>query len=120
MTTVGYGDVTPVTILGKVVATIIMLIGVGLVALPTAMLAARFGEELRERKRNLDAEVKDVLSDGFIDRDEYRELKEITEKLELRPEDLEETITFLKKGPYGGKCPHCGKYLLGKSKLPTK
>ncbi len=120
MTTVGYGDVTPVTILGKVVATIIMLIGVGLVALPTAMLAARFGEELRERKRNLDAEVKDVLSDGLIDGDEYRELKEITEKLELRPEDLEETITFLKKGPYGGKCPHCGKYPLARKKLPTK
>lgn len=120
MTTVGYGYVTPVTILGKIVATIIMLIGVGLVALPTALLAARFSEELRERKRNLDIQVNDVLSDGLIDVDEYRALKEITEKLELRPEDLQRTINFLKKNPYGGKCPHCGKYPLDKSKPPTK
>lgn len=70
MTTVGYGDVTPVTVLGKAVATIIMLIGVALVALPTAILAAGFSEELRERKRNLDARVKDVLSDGVIDKGE--------------------------------------------------
>lgn len=112
MTTVGYGDVTPVTTLGKVVATVIMLIGVALVALPTAILAAGFSEELRERKRHLDARVKDVLSDGVIDRDEYRELKEITEKLELRPEDLKHTIAFLKKSSSNGKCPHCGKSLL--------
>ena len=46
MTTVGYGDVTPVTMAGKIVATFIMLIGVGLVALPAGMLAARFGDEL--------------------------------------------------------------------------
>jgi voltage-gated potassium channel len=109
MTTVGYGDVTPVTVLGKVVATIIMLIGVGLVALPTAMLAARFSEELRERKRKLDAEVKDVLSDGYIDRNEYQELQKLTEKLELTPDDLKRTISFLKKGLHHGKCPHCGK-----------
>ncbi|MCW8994239.1 MAG: ion transporter [Psychromonas sp.] len=116
MTTVGYGDVTPVTILGKIVATIIMLIGVALVALPTAILAAGLIEELRERKRNLDAHVKDVLADGIIDRSEYRELKEITEKLELRPEDLKRTITFLKSE----KCPHCGKYLLSKPDSPSK
>ncbi len=114
MTTVGYGDVTPVTTLGKVVATVIMLIGVALVALPTAILAAGFSEELRERKRNLDARVKDVLSDGIIDRDEYRELKEITEKLELSPEDLKHTIAFLKKSLHDEKCPHCGKSLLRK------
>lgn len=109
MTTVGYGDVTPVTVIGKVVATFIMLIGVALVALPTAILAARFSEELRERKNDLDARVKDVLSDGIIDVDEYAELKELTEKLELRPEDLKHTIAFLKKGSQAQICPHCGK-----------
>ena len=114
MTTVGYGDVTPVTTLGKVMTTVIMLIGVALVALPTAILAAGFSEELRERKRSLNARVKDVLSDGVIDRDEYRELKEITEKLELSPEDLKHTIAFLKKSPLEKKCPHCGKSLLHK------
>ena len=117
MTTVGYGDVTPVTASGKVVATFIMLIGVALVALPTAILAARFSEELRERKRNLDARVKNVIADGVIDRNEYKELKELTAKLELRPEDLKHTIAFLRKNPHGTKCPHCGKSLLSEKDI---
>ena len=54
MTTVGYGDVIPVTALGKFIAMFIMLLGVGVVALPAAMLAAKFGDELRSRKKQLD------------------------------------------------------------------
>lgn len=109
MTTVGYGDVTPVTLLGKVVATFIMLIGVGLVALPAGMLAARFGDELRERKRNLDAHVKHALADGIIDAEEFRALEELANELELSPEDLQRNIALLKKTHHGEKCPYCGK-----------
>ena len=109
MTTVGYGDVTPVTTAGKVVATFIMLIGVGLVALPAGMLAARFGEELRERKRSLTLHIEHALADGHIDDDEYKLLEELANKLELSPEELERNITLLKKGIKQGQCPLCGK-----------
>ena len=109
MTTVGYGDVTPVTLLGKMVATFIMLIGVGLVALPAGMLAARFGDELRERKRNLDAHIKHALADGVIDEDEYSELEELASQLEISPDDLDRNIALLKKNHHGEKCPYCGK-----------
>ncbi len=109
MTTVGYGDVVPVTALGKVISTFIMLIGVGLVALPAGMLAARFGEELRERKKNLNAHIKDALSNGFIDVEQYGALEEIAEKLEIDPKELQRSITLLKQGHHGKKCPHCGK-----------
>ena len=109
MTTVGYGDIVPVTALGKVISTFIMLIGVGLVALPAGMLAARFGEELRERKKNLNAHIKDALSNGFIDVEQYDALEEIAEKLEINPKELQRSITLLKQGHHGKKCPHCGK-----------
>lgn len=109
MTTVGYGDVTPVTTAGKVVATFIMLIGVGLVALPAGMLAARFGEELRERKRSLTLHIEHALADGYIDDEEYKLLEELANKLELSPEELERNITLLKKGVKQGQCPLCGK-----------
>lgn len=42
LTTVGYGDVYPITFLGKVFAAVIMVAGVGLVALPTGILASSF------------------------------------------------------------------------------
>jgi voltage-gated potassium channel len=42
MTTVGYGDVTPDTTTGKVVAVIVMLVGIGFVAILTGAIAQRF------------------------------------------------------------------------------
>lgn len=44
LTTVGYGDVYPITALGKVCSAIVSLIGIGLIALPTGILAAAFSE----------------------------------------------------------------------------
>ena len=40
LTTIGYGDVYPVTPLGKVLTTFVALLGLGMVALPTGLLAA--------------------------------------------------------------------------------
>jgi voltage-gated potassium channel len=51
LTTVGYGDIYPVTDLGKVVASLISLLGIGVCALPTGILSAAFIEELDSRKR---------------------------------------------------------------------
>ena len=109
MTTVGYGDVIPITPLGKVISTFIMLVGVGLVALPAGMLAGRFGEELRERKQSLDAQIKKALVDGHIDTEDYKTLEVLANQLEIDPEDLERSIILLKQGHHSGKCPHCGK-----------
>lgn len=49
LTTVGYGDVYPITPLGKICASIISLLGIGLVALPSGLLVAGFVEELESR-----------------------------------------------------------------------
>ena len=50
LTTVGYGDVYPVTGLGKLVSGIIALLGVGLVALPTGILSAGFIDKIEGEK----------------------------------------------------------------------
>ncbi len=109
MTTVGYGDVVPITGIGKAISTFIMLVGVGLVALPAAMLAARFGEELRERKTKLDSQISNALTDGYIDKEEYQALEVLADKLEIEPEELQRSINQLKQGQHSTKCPHCGK-----------
>lgn len=46
LTTVGYGDVYPVTAGGKVLGAVIAIIGVGMFALPTGILGAGFFEEI--------------------------------------------------------------------------
>ncbi len=50
LTTVGYGDIYPVTILGKTLAGLIALLGIGLVALPTGIISSGFMEEFNEDK----------------------------------------------------------------------
>ena len=50
LTTVGYGDVYPVTALGKILAGVIALLGIGLVALPTGILSSAFVERINEQK----------------------------------------------------------------------
>ena len=42
ITTVGYGDITPLTTLGRVVAGLLMLLGLGLIATITAIVSAKF------------------------------------------------------------------------------
>lgn len=49
LTTVGYGDVYPVTGWGKLVSGVIAILGIGLVALPTGILSAGFIEKIEER-----------------------------------------------------------------------
>ena len=50
LTTVGYGDVYPVTTLGKIFAAFIAILGIGMFALPTGILGASFVEELEKRR----------------------------------------------------------------------
>jgi voltage-gated potassium channel len=47
LTTVGYGDVYPITVMGKICAGIISLMSIGVVALPAGIIAAHFSEKLK-------------------------------------------------------------------------
>ncbi|NTU72482.1 MAG: ion transporter [Coriobacteriia bacterium] len=50
LTTVGYGDIMPVTTLGKLIGGCIQLLGIALFALPAAILAAGYEDDARKRR----------------------------------------------------------------------
>ncbi len=50
LTTVGYSDVYPVTPVGKIIASAIMLTGIGFIAVPTGLLSSTMTDILRERR----------------------------------------------------------------------
>jgi voltage-gated potassium channel len=50
LATVGYGDIVPITLWGKVFASIISLIGIGVVAIPTGIISASFVTEIFNSK----------------------------------------------------------------------
>jgi len=115
LTTVGYGDVTPVTVAGKVFGASITVMGIGMVALPTGILASGFSEELRRRQQRYDAEMRAALADGVIDRLEREHLERLRRELGLSEEEVAGLGGERRGGPpFRGesrKCPRCGEAL---------
>lgn len=115
MTTVGYGDVVPITGLGKTIGAFMGVIGVGMVALPAGILASGFNEALHLRRKTLHKEVDSALEDGVIDANELKALEERRRALNLPEDELKDMMgeqskstTIPKKDSY---CPHCGEAL---------
>ena len=52
LTTVGYGDMVPVTDIGRLISMLSSLFGVAVIALPSGVITASYLEELREEKKN--------------------------------------------------------------------
>ena len=50
LTTVGYGDVFPITPLGKLFGSVVAFLGIGIFALPTGILASGFADEIKKRR----------------------------------------------------------------------
>jgi voltage-gated potassium channel len=50
LTTVGYGDVFPITVLGRLLTAFIAILGLGMFALPAGILASGFSDEFQKRK----------------------------------------------------------------------
>jgi voltage-gated potassium channel len=85
-----------------------MLLGVGLVALPAGILAAKFSEELKSRRAQLSEHLSIALADGVIDDDEHAELIEKTEELRLSEEVLDQMMRARTESTGHVTCPSCG------------
>lgn len=69
LTTVGYGDVYPVTPLGRFCAGLIAIAGIGVVALPAGVFASAFSDELRERElARLKGELEQTRADAAAEK----------------------------------------------------
>lgn len=111
MTSIGYGDVVPVTNIGKIFGAIIGIISVGMVALPTGIIASGFNQALHQRKQEYSELIDAVLANGTITEEEHERLHETRERLGLSDREAAAILNSahhnLKKMPM--ECPHCGK-----------
>jgi len=112
LTTVGYGDITPITFAGRLLAIMIMILGVGTMALPAGIMAARFSEELQNRREILRSRVMDAMRDGNLDIHEKHELELLKRQLGFSEEELQHIVEMQKASHSRYKyCPHCGESL---------
>lgn len=109
LTTVGYGDVTPVTTVGKLFGATISLVGVGMVALPTGILASGFANAFRRNRVSYEQEMELALKDGRLSRNEIDSLERIKDELGISEQDathiLHLAINRIRSDQQA--CPHC-------------
>ncbi|MCW8919047.1 MAG: ion transporter [Gammaproteobacteria bacterium] len=113
MTTVGYGDVVPVTPMGKMLGALIGVIGLGMVALPAGILASGFNNALHRRREVLRERITDALADGVITEREEGELEGLLAQLNLNAADAKAMTAAIRHARKQAQttCPHCGKPL---------
>ena len=97
LTTVGYGDIVPMTVAGKLVATLTALMGVCVVALLTGIVATGFTNQVSMRRNQLEAEITSALSDGVISKDERKKIEDLRQRLNISEEDALAIISYLSR-----------------------
>lgn len=110
LTTVGYGDVVPVTVYGKIFGIVILISGIGMAALPAGILASGFTKEINRRKERFRNKVISFLSDGILDKKERKKLRRLAHDLAIPTQDMNNVIWEIKKMQLKIteiNCPHC-------------
>jgi len=57
LTTVGFGDISPVTPLGQLIASVLMILGYGIIAVPTGLVSAEFAKDKTQPVTNSNTQV---------------------------------------------------------------
>lgn len=83
LTTVGYGDVSPVTWVGKLIAVITAFMGVCTVALLTGIVTNAFAKQLARRRAIFEAELRQALKNGELHEDEIARLVQMKKTFNL-------------------------------------
>lgn len=112
LTTVGYGDLVPVTPLGKFIGGVVSIVGVAAVALFTSLITVSFLDQLRLRRAVLRRALADRPSDRVLTGAERMTIEDIGGRLGLPQSETAEIIDRARdpaRDPAGGPtCPHCG------------
>ncbi len=91
LTTVGYGDVYPITHIGRLFASVISLVGIGIIAIPTGIIAAGFNQAINKDQENNEADIKTLSFENLSE--EELLLAQVKLSKELKQHGYISTIT---------------------------
>ena len=92
LASVGYGDISPVTLPGRVMTIVLALIGIGIFAIPAALLSSAFSDELIKERNALKAKMHDILADGHIDTEELVFIRTEAKRLHLSSSEINQLL----------------------------
>lgn len=89
LASVGYGDISPVTPMGRALTVVLALMGIGIFAIPAGLLASAFTDQLRIEREAFKAKLLHAYHhEGQLDAKARALLAEETERLHLSPDDI--------------------------------
>lgn len=92
LASVGYGDIAPVTPVGRAMTSVMAIVGIGIFAIPAALLASAFSDELAKERDALKANLFAILKDGHIDEEEAIVIRKEAQRLHLTIEEVNALI----------------------------
>ncbi len=88
LASVGYGDISPITPVGRFMTVVMALLGIGIFAIPAALLASAFGDQLHKEREMLKKNLRDMMKDGHLDENEIQLLRTEAKRLHITIEEL--------------------------------
>ncbi len=92
LASVGYGDIAPLTPVGRAMTSVMAIVGIGIFAIPAALLASAFSDELAKERDALKANLFAILKDGHIDEEEAIVIRREAQRLHLTIEEVNALI----------------------------
>jgi voltage-gated potassium channel len=97
LASVGYGDISPITPAGRAMTIVLAFIGIGIFAIPAALLSSAFSDQLKMDREALVSKLYDMLSDGEIDEEEALYIKGEAKRLHLSDDEVKVLIDKAKR-----------------------
>ncbi len=113
--TVGYGDVVPVTIVGRVFSGVIIVSGITVAALPAAILASGMINELKRRREKFRAELIHAMENGRLDFGGLRYLEKMRVQIGISRAEAKLVFDEVKQETRLQtyvNCPHCAQAIV--------
>jgi hypothetical protein len=88
LASVGYGDISPITPVGRFMTVVMALLGIGIFAIPAALLASAFGDQLHKERELLKNNLRNMMKDGHLDDSEIAMLRTEAKRLHITIEEL--------------------------------
>ena len=97
LASVGYGDISPVTPIGRAMTIVLALIGIGIFAIPAALLSSAFSDQLIKERDALKAQMMQMMRDGHLDDAEINHIRQEAKRLHLTIEEINSILEALIK-----------------------
>lgn len=88
LASVGYGDISPVTPMGRFLTVVLALVGIGIFAIPAGLLASAFTDQLRIDRDEFKRSLMKAYEDGALDQKEKEIIIAEAERLHLSQDEV--------------------------------